>query len=170
MKKFNNILLLLALLVSLFSGCGKKLPDGWPKVYPCTIKVTKSGTPLEDAMVILTSAAGSGGNWAVGATTDAQGVAVIHTSYTNFTEPGAPEGTFKVTIDKSLPPLKDPTPPEELEKLDYIARQAHVAKLDAEAAKRPPIVPKKYSDVSQTPLKVEIKPDSPVEETFEIEK
>ncbi|MDR0608910.1 MAG: hypothetical protein LBG58_02275 [Planctomycetaceae bacterium] len=169
MKKNYNIILF-ALLISLFSGCGKKLPEGWPKVYPCTIKVTKGGTPLEGAMVILTPMTGSGGNWAIGATTDAQGVAVIHTSYTNFTEPGAPEGTFKVTINKSLPPLKDPMPPEELEKLDYMARQAHVAKLDAEAAKRPPIVPKKYSDMSQTPLKVEIKPDAPVEETFDVEK
>jgi hypothetical protein len=173
MKNYSFLLLALCYIISLhcliLSGCGKKLPANWPKTYPCTIKVTKNGMALGNAMVILSPTNSAGNNWAVSGITNVNGVAVIHTSFINYTEAGAPEGTFIVTISKQLPPIPDPTPQEELEKMDYWERQAHIAKLDAEANKRPPIVPIKYSDVKQTTLKIEVKTNTTNEATFEIE-
>jgi hypothetical protein len=154
---------------AILSGCGKKLPAGWPKTYPCTVKVTKNGTALEGAMVILSPMNGSGGNWAIGGITNAAGITTIHTSYTNYSEPGAPEGMFKVTISKQLPQFQDPTPQEELNAMDYLERQAYAAKIDAEANKRPPIVPEKYSDPEQTELTLEVKPNTHTETTFDVE-
>ncbi|MDR1383439.1 MAG: hypothetical protein LBJ67_06285 [Planctomycetaceae bacterium] len=166
MKKFYNIILL-ALFVSLLYGCGKKLPEGFPKTFSCSITITKDGKPLDNAMVLFTPESGSGGAWAIGAITDAQGVAEIHTTVTGYSQKGAPLGKYKVTVSKDLPPLEDA---DAGKAMSYEETLAHNAKLAEKAAKRLPIVPKKYSDVSQTPLKVEIKPDTPIEETFDVEK
>ncbi|MDR3110747.1 MAG: hypothetical protein LBU65_13850, partial [Planctomycetaceae bacterium] len=59
---------------------------------------------------------------------------------------------------------------DELEKMGYDKRQEHVAKLDAQASKRPPIVPQKYSDLSKTTLLVEVKSGTLVDVTFDVSK
>jgi len=120
--------------------------------------------------MVMLSRTENHGNWAVGGITDAHGVAVIHTSYTNFTEPGAPAGMFKVTIDKALPPITDTKTLTELQAMDYNAIQEYQMKQSAEADKRPLIVPKKYANVSLTSLTIEIKPDGKTEESFDVEK
>ncbi|MDR3111184.1 MAG: hypothetical protein LBU65_16065 [Planctomycetaceae bacterium] len=150
-------------------GCGKNLPADWPKTYPCKITVTKGGVPLDGAMVTLTPT-GGGGNYAIGGITDAQGVAVIQTSYTNYSEAGSPEGSFKVTITKSLPEFVDPTPQSKLDAMDYEERVKHVQKMDEEANKRPPIVPKSISDSSATTLTIDVKSDGKTEATFDVDK
>lgn len=78
-------------------GCGgKKKPEGMPKLVPCEVKITQEGAPLEGAVVSFYS---DSSTWGVSGTTDAVGVAEMHT-YGDFR--GSPEGTFKVTVEKSV--------------------------------------------------------------------
>ena len=77
-------------------GCGPKLPDGMPKLYPVTLKVTQEGTPLEGATVVL---AGGADVWTATGITDAQGLTILHTE---GRYPGVPEGTFKVSVTKTI--------------------------------------------------------------------
>jgi hypothetical protein len=155
---------------AVLSGCSQKLPANFPKTVPCKITVTNGGVPLDTATVILTATDGSGGNWVVAGETNTQGVAEIKTVTLGHSADGAPAGLFKVTVRKPLPLYIDSTPKEQLEKMDYEQTLAHNAKIGEEANKRPPIVPEKYSDPAQTTLTIEVKPDTPAEATFEVEK
>ena len=78
-------------------GCGRPKPDGMPKLFPCNVKVIQDDAPLADATVTFHGP--DGFKWAVSGTTDASGVAKMHT---HGTYPGAPEGEFKVTITKHV--------------------------------------------------------------------
>lgn len=78
-------------------GCGRPKPDGMPKLVPCSVKVIQDGAPLEEATVTFHGP--DGFKWAVSGTTDANGVAKMHT---HGAYPGAPEGEFKVTITKNV--------------------------------------------------------------------
>ena len=81
------------------AGCGgPKRPDGFPVVYPCTITVTQGNTPLEGVSVTLRHSETSG-KWAISGITNASGVANIRT-HGQF--PGAPMGTFKVVLSKTV--------------------------------------------------------------------
>ncbi len=79
-----------------FVGCGKPRPDGMPKLVSCSVTVLQDGKPLEGATVAFHSETIK---WSVGGTTDAFGVAKMHT---HGDYPGSPEGSFKVTIQKTV--------------------------------------------------------------------
>jgi len=92
-----RILIVAALVLSIFSGCGgRKRPDGLPDLYPCEITITQGGNPLEGASVRLVRETGTT-DWAITGRTEANGVVKIFTH--DF--PGAPEGTFKVLVSKT---------------------------------------------------------------------
>ena len=99
-------------------GCGgKKLPAGFPKLYPCTISINQEGVPLAGAVVKL-HIQGNPLEWTVSGQTDDAGKAVI---YTHGIHAGVPAGDFKVTVDKLetvAPPLPDQLPTDE----DALAR------------------------------------------------
>lgn len=90
--------LVAAVLLSVVSGCGRKKPDGFPKIYPCNVKITQGGAPLAGAAITLlpTEKAGSR-SWVISGTTDDSGVAKIMTE-TYFV--GAPAGKYAVTVTK----------------------------------------------------------------------
>lgn len=99
MKKFALLALLSTLVIGVF-GCGKKLPDGFPKVYPIKVTVVDGSTPLPDVRVAFMRAkAGSGGSFATGGSTDANGTALIQTTQGAFTTPGIPAGEYVVTAE-----------------------------------------------------------------------
>ena len=92
-----RILIVAALVLSVFSGCGgPQRPDGLPTLYPCELTITQSGNPLEGASVRLVRETGTN-DWAITGRTDANGVVKIFTH--DFA--GAPEGTFKVLVSKT---------------------------------------------------------------------
>ena len=101
----NRITFFLCVLpLGFILGCGPKLPDGMPKLYPVTITVTQDGVPLADANLILS---GGAGIWISTGTTDAQGTA---TPFTQGKYVGIPAGTFKVAVTKVVSEGEKPPP------------------------------------------------------------
>lgn len=91
---FSGCLVLLSLLI----GCSKTpRPAGFPSIYPCKIVLKQGENPLVDATVTLFSQDQSC-SWAIGGTTDSQGVATL---ITHGRFKGAPEGRFVVTVTKT---------------------------------------------------------------------
>lgn len=150
--KFKIVLPLL--LVGLI-GCTQKKPEGWPDSYPCKITVLQNGAGIDGVNVSLSNVEGQG-SWMVSGLTDSQGAAKMETAWTQGSQPGAPEGKFKVMLFKKLPPMVDPTPQAKLDAMSYEERVAHNAKLSAEADKRPPILHEKFKETTTTPIEVTV--------------
>ena len=87
---------LFAALAASLVGCSKPRPDGLPSLVPCSVTITQDSQPLEGATVAFES---DDMRWAIGGSTDANGEAKM---FTHGTYPGAPEGTYKVTVVKQV--------------------------------------------------------------------
>ncbi|MDR3110402.1 MAG: hypothetical protein LBU65_12090 [Planctomycetaceae bacterium] len=85
-----------------FVGCGKKLPDGMPTLYPCTLVILQEGKPVDDVLVRLYPEDKSLTSWTVGGISQKNGETVLMTlgEYK-----GAPAGKYKITAVKTL--IKD---------------------------------------------------------------
>ena len=90
-------LFVLSLAAFVFTGCGEKLPDGMPKLYPTLITVIQEGEPCEGALVQLFPEDSTLSQWGASAVSDAKGVAEM---LTNAKYKGAPLGKYKVTVMK----------------------------------------------------------------------
>ncbi|MGI5832264.1 MAG: carboxypeptidase-like regulatory domain-containing protein [Thermoguttaceae bacterium] len=90
------ILSLTVLLATAITACKPTRPKGCPKLYPCTIRIVQDGSPLEGATVALFSDDPEIAKWPINSRTDANGEVKLMTQ----TFPGAPLGTYKVTISK----------------------------------------------------------------------
>ena len=86
-------LVVLSGILVFFAGCGSKLPDDLPKLYPAQIEITANGVKLAGAIVTL-SLIGGGGE-SIGGGTDADGIAKL---YTRGFYDGAPVGKYKVCV------------------------------------------------------------------------
>jgi len=144
----SSILLLLA---SIFmAGCGEKRPGGMPKLYPVSIIVMQEGTPLEGALVQLVSEDRANVMWGPGGTSNASGVAVLHT---NGTYKGVPLGKYKVTVEKRV---KESHPNPELAtggpRTPEFAKYLEISR----NLKTYSYVEPQYGSVANTPLFVEI--------------
>jgi hypothetical protein len=80
-----------------FAGCGQKLPEGMPPLYPCKITVTQEGKPAVNASVILHPTVQGDKYWAISSLSDTNGVVVMST---NGKYKGVPAGTYKITVEK----------------------------------------------------------------------
>jgi len=86
----------LVAFILVITGCGgEPKPDGFPKLYPVSLKFVQEGEPLEGASVVLVPQSDS--KWASGGITDAKGVVTLRT-HGKFA--GVPAGTYKVRIQK----------------------------------------------------------------------
>ncbi|MDR0521071.1 MAG: hypothetical protein LBH00_04355, partial [Planctomycetaceae bacterium] len=74
----------------LLSGCGEKVPTGFPKLVPCTVTVSDGGKPVADCFVVLHNETAAG--FSTAAVTDENGRAELKTSGGNFTKTGVPLG------------------------------------------------------------------------------
>ena len=148
----KNVFLCFSLLTIAFIitvGCGgDQRPDGLPPTYPLTIKVVQEGKPMEGATVSLRFTDGSM-NWIIGGVTNAEGKAkiVTHGKYE-----GAPEGSFNVTVDKTV----------QEGKAEY---DAAIERGDTAAAQKIEVnvwqlVEDDYLLSSKTPIKIEVKKDT----------
>ena len=152
MRLYCMIFLLVALPV-LVVGCGTKPPDGFPKVFPCTIKVVDGGTPIEGCSVTLSGP--SGVAYACGGATDASGVATLGTTQGNFHQPGAPAGEYKVVLSKAAPTSATLTE-EQARAMEPHERQAFMQKVAEEQAKAKSVVPPNLSDPTKTTIKLTV--------------
>ncbi|MDR1269130.1 MAG: hypothetical protein LBK82_06370 [Planctomycetaceae bacterium] len=96
MKRITTIIFLFLGIVCFF-GCGQKLPDGMPKLYPVTITIVQENTPLEGAIVQLIPEDSSLSTWGPMGITNASGVTELQT---NGKYKGSPLGQFKVLVTK----------------------------------------------------------------------
>ncbi|MCL2622497.1 MAG: prealbumin-like fold domain-containing protein [Planctomycetaceae bacterium] len=141
-----SIVLLLAAF--LMTGCGEKLPDGMPRLYPASVAITQEGTPLAGAVVQLFPVNEANAAWGPGGTTDESGVVVLQT---NGRYKGVPLGEYKVTVTKNErephpnPELRDGAEPEVRR---YIAI--------SQTLKTYSFVESEYGLLTQTPLRLEI--------------
>lgn len=99
------VLCVLALAV----GCGKKLPDGMPKLQKVQLTFVQEGAPLDKASIKLVSEDASM-QWTVGGSTDASGSVVLRTHGEYV---GVPAGKYKVCVTKfenegELPTMANP--------------------------------------------------------------
>ena len=143
-------------LLAVFVGCGPKPPADFPKTYPCSIVVMKSGAPVEQATVIL-SAEGAGfpGGLVCTGMTDGRGKAGIKTSYASFVRDGAPKADYKVLI------IKDPKPPETKTREEQMVmkkteRDAYEANRAKARDSMPLIVPLLLTKAKTTPIELTV--------------
>jgi hypothetical protein len=131
-----------------FAGCGSKLPDDLPKLYPAQIEITAGDEKLAGAIVTL-SLIGGGGE-SVGGGTDAEGIAKL---YTRGLYAGAPIGKYKVCVnwtvmDTGATGQKSvPTAPVALKKSNEQAERDVIGRSGLEPW---------YGDRKKTPLDIEI--------------
>ena len=92
----KTLLILVVLFFTVTLTACEKRPKGFPKVYPCQIKVTQEGEPLEAAIVTCIPDNPELKKWVITGKTDADGILTLMTQ----TYPGAPKGTYKVTVTK----------------------------------------------------------------------
>lgn len=88
--------------IAFLSGCGEKVPEGFPKTVSCQVTVTDGGSPIEGASVGLIPDKPMN-SIVVGGNTDSAGKAIIRTMQGEYSHLGAPEGSYTVTIAKTLP-------------------------------------------------------------------
>ncbi|MDR3111166.1 MAG: carboxypeptidase-like regulatory domain-containing protein [Planctomycetaceae bacterium] len=135
------------------TGCGSKVPTGFPKTVPCGITVTDDGKPLEGVFVMLHNAGTS--NYSCVAVTDANGRAEMQTSQGSYTQKGVPLGNAVVTLAK-LPVVDDWKTTEELAAMPMAEQMKYSAEKNAKSAKLPLIIPTKLTEQSTSPLSKEI--------------
>jgi len=140
----------LSLVVFPLTGCSEKRPDGMPKLYPASITVTMDGTPLAAAMVQLYAEDSANSQWGPGGITTASGIAELQT---NGRYQGAPLGVYKVAVskqemDKHPNPEWANLPPDDPNYRRYMQI--------AENLKAFEVVAPEFSQLSKTPLKIEI--------------
>ena len=134
------------------SGCnGKKKPADLPALYPCQITVMQDGKPLEGALVRLHSDKSL--RFTTSGVTDNQGVANIKT---DVSWPGAPEGKYKVCVQKVVTSSAQDLPKEVPNPTTDRAGYAEYRKKAAEIGKATSYVDKKFLRPNSTPVTAEV--------------
>ena len=153
--RFAFLLMAAFLLTPL--GCGfQRLPKGMPKLYPCTVKITADSVPVEGASVTFCPESGGGDAYTPGGTTDSNGEAVLQL---NGRYPGAPLGSYKVTVRKTAVVYQKGFAPDEI-KIDPTGDEVEDRKMRFTIAQDYSEVVDEidpvFSSVEETPLQVEV--------------
>ena len=98
-KLMKNLIPLFLVGLVFLVGCGKKAPDGFPKTYSTTVKITLDGKPFQNASISFHPESGSN-RWSVAGRTDSNGNAAMTTFQGDYRANGAPEGSYKLTVGK----------------------------------------------------------------------
>ena len=156
--KMKNVsfVMILALLHLLAIGCAKR-PEDMPPTYPAKITILRDGKPVPDAQPVLFKVGEqiSAASLVVSGVSDSDGVAVLHSTYCNYTEKGVPEGEYKVVITCDVKVGSK----EELEKaadLPAGEQAALFAKMKKERDEKGVAVPPIWASVVNTPLKMTV--------------
>jgi hypothetical protein len=131
-------------------GCGDDRPSDMPPLQPVVLTFIQDGVPLSDAIVTLYST-DPNFKWSVGGGTEETGQVVL---MTNGRYTGAPEGKYKITVDKVVrngPPVpKESELPEDEEQrqkiFNDIDKQTSITR----------IIDKKFLEEKSTPLEFDV--------------
>ena len=168
--RYSLTVLFFFVVMAFVAGCGPKVPEGMPKTYPCKIKVTKGGSPVSGANVLLFSDS-LPGSLTTSGQTDSSGVAELHSTLGNYFTKGSPAGEMKVVIQKSPDiPADLKLTPEQGANMTPPDANAHAAKVAKAMKAAPKIVPDKFSSPSTSPLKATVEESKTgTEITFELD-
>lgn len=155
----NRFIGFLLLWLVTMVGCGQKLPEGMPKLYPTDIQVQYQGDkPCSEAIVTFFPEAGEAsiGTWVLIAQTNAQGKATMITQGKYL---GMPAGKFRVTVARFIiegtPYPHEPNPSATAEEIKEYQRLFNEAKKSMRYA----TVEEDRTDRDKTPLRdIEVKP------------
>jgi hypothetical protein len=152
MRKTKYGLIVVGLFFSIITiiGCDDNRPSDMPSLQPVVLTFTLDEKPLSEAIVTLYST-DPNFKWSVGGGTDEKGQIVL---MTNGRYAGAPEGKYKITVDKVVrnsPPIPNES---ELPK-DKKQRQKIFNDIDRQTTITR-IVDEKFLDEKKTPLEIEI--------------
>ncbi len=145
---------LVALSLAVVVGCSGK-PSGFPKTSSCEIVVVDGGAPIEGVEVSLIPETPISGV-IVGGKTDASGKCVVQTTFANFVAPGAPEGSFVVTLRKDPVPSMPELTIEQMTEMSRGEVDKYNADREAEIANMPQIIPVALKEKATSPLKVAV--------------
>ncbi len=119
-----------------------------PETVPFTVKVVDGSKGIADVQIVMDSESGTG---AVSGTTDSSGVAVMKTTYKNYTAKGVPTGDYKVRCIKN-PTVDHWKTEEELNQMDMGERQAYFDEWSKKNDELPREVPKILEDFDKSPI------------------
>lgn len=165
MIRKNIFVLIQITVVVLFSGCAKQ-PDNFPKIYPCEVTVLNDNTPESGVMVRLRNQEND--NLSMTGITNAHGKAVVRSMIGTYSRPGAPEGSFKIILDKPLKTGQE-LPDSKIAKMSKFEFQEYKNKIATEKKKMLPIVPVECSDIATTKLTIDVSPSRGVKTTIELD-
>ena len=143
---------LFALACVTLVGCKESAPDGMPDTVPFTVKVVDSSKGIADVQVIMNSPTATG---SVAGTTNSSGVAVMQTTFKNFTKKGVPTGEYKVLCVKS-PTVDHWKTEEELNQMDMGTRQAYFDECEKKNEELEREVPKILESFDNSPYSVTV--------------
>ncbi|MBR4976086.1 MAG: hypothetical protein IKW13_05260 [Thermoguttaceae bacterium] len=145
---------LVALSLAVVAGCSGK-PSGFPKVSTCEIVVVDGGAPIEGVEVALIPETPISGV-IVGGKTDASGKCVVQTTFANFSAPGAPDGSFVVTLRKDPVPTMPELTIEEMGEMSQKEIEDYRQERAAEIAAMDQIIPVALKEKATSTLKVSV--------------
>lgn len=150
---FNKFIIILIIGIS---GCSYVPPD-FPKTKSCSVTVLRDSQPVADVFVTLTPIE-SGGMWTVSGKTNTNGVAVLRTFQGTYVVQGAPEKTFKVTLEKQ-PIVEGEKSPKEIQELGMVGIQKYHEEIEQKRAALPKIIPEILNQNSRTPILFDLAKD-----------
>lgn len=147
--KLKYFVVLFGLIVIPAFGCSKQLkPDGFPPLYPVSVRVIQDGKPLEGAMVSLLHKDDTPQKWGIISTTNNNGQAVLVTHGKFY---GVPEGDYHVVVTKE----------EEV----IVKSSINNTVVDSYT-----LIEKQYVDKTTTPLQIQIEKKGKKHEDFNVGK
>ncbi|MDR3110139.1 MAG: hypothetical protein LBU65_10720 [Planctomycetaceae bacterium] len=165
--KFIKTIMLLFVSLSIAAGCGTKKPDGIPELVSTKITVTNGSSPITQAKITLTPAAGGAvGGWSMYADTDESGVAEIKTVQGSWSAKGVPAGDYIVYVTKMSKIESEPMP-EGIDD-DAVAKAKYMAEQEKKLAARTSEIPKTLTQAATTPLKLTVTSGSPTELSVDV--
>ena len=140
------------------SGCGEKLPAGYPALHPCTITIMQDGAPLPGATVLLKPMAYD--SMSASGLTDDKGVAVM---LVQATYEGVPVGKYKVMVVKQTRERNPEVSDAEIQGQNVALEMRQKAYITTS------FVDPVYGDSIKSPLEIQIT-EGKNEQTFEVSK
>ncbi|MDR1268731.1 MAG: hypothetical protein LBK82_04335 [Planctomycetaceae bacterium] len=142
-------------LIVILSGCGdSSRPQDLPDLQPCTLTFTQNDQELSDAFVMFYPVDSGNTKWVIAGNTDTNGNVVLKT-HGKF--PGVPVGEYKIVVTKT----------EQVQ--DEQQTSGGKNKIPSPKVDIYYLIDKVYTDVSTTPLTINIKNGKNIQ-TFDLGK